>query len=106
MKELPLHKLVNRIDSPHYDDDEKGVSSIEEMELDMSIKEMIGAMKYNKFRVNWRMGKKDPEEKELRKIATYKAYQKELQRLILDGVDSDISVANGWKARGKEWRFR
>ncbi len=104
MREAPLHPILNKDSAGHYDIGK--TSAIEELEKELSIREAIGFCKANCFKYEFRQDHRGQKESDIRKIATYKAYQKELQRLILDGVDSDISVANGWKARGKEWRFR
>jgi len=102
--ELPLHVLINP-DSPHYDR-EDGKVGIEEMEKEMTLREMLGAMHYNIFKVNWRLGEKDDIEQELRKIETYENYLEELQLLLQRGIDDTISVARGWELISKKWRYK
>ena len=101
-----IHPLINRQDSPHYDKAD-GKVGIEEMEKTMSIREMIGAMKYNIFKVQWRLGNKDATDKELRKIATYEAYKKVLYDLIAKHNISDhIFVNRGWEIANIKWEYK
>lgn len=100
----PLHPLINP-DSPHYDK-EDGKVAIEELEKELSIREMIGFVKGNIFKYKWRMGAKDSEQKETRKIETYVAYQNELYGLLPLGIDDRISVYQAWEIAGKEWQYK
>jgi hypothetical protein len=101
----PLHPLLNP-NSPHYDAGEDGKVAIEELEKEMTIQEMIGAMKYNIFKVNWRFGRKDPTDLERSKLKTYRDYMQELSYLIAIDIDPRISVNRGWDLAKKRWLYR
>lgn len=76
-----LHPLINKVDSAHYDR-EDGRSAIEELEKQLTIREMIGFCEGNIFKYKFRMGEKDPTAKEYRKIKTYENYLKLLHELV------------------------
>jgi hypothetical protein len=99
------HPLINQEDSPHYDR-EDGKVAIEEMEKVMNIREMIGFCRGNLFKYDWRLGDKDSEDVERRKIKTYQNYRAVLYRLLQQGIEERLSVARAFEIAGVQWRYR
>lgn len=75
---MTLHPLLNP-DSAHYQDGKK--VAIEEMERELSVREMIGYCKGNIFKYAFRKELKGALEADEKKIATYEAYLKLLKDL-------------------------
>ncbi len=98
-----IHPLINKSATNHYNID--GTSAVEELEKELSIREMIGFCSGNIFKYKYRQDRKGQKEADLIKIKTYEDYKKELVNLIHRGIDSSISVHHGWIAANKEWTY-
>lgn len=104
MTKIPLHPLINPSSTHYRKDGEK--TSIQQMEEEMSIREMIGAMLYNIKKVQYRMGNKDDIEKEVAKLQTYKDYLMELYKLLQQGLSDEFSVHRAWELTEITWRYK
>ncbi len=99
-----LHVLINEDSAGHYDID--GVSAIEEMEKDMSIREAIGYSRGNLLKYNFRKNHKGQKDSDDKKIKTYELYLGALYTLLRKGIDERSSVARGWQLTEQKWDFR
>lgn len=99
---LQLHPLINK-NSPHYDNE--GTNAIAELEKQLNIREMIGFVKGNIFKYNYRKEEKGQIKSDLEKIKTYEAYLEALHDLLGKNWDETLSVARAWEITGKKWRY-
>ena len=99
-----LHVLINKDSAGHYEVD--GVSAIEEMEKETSIREAIGFARCSIFKYKFRKNHKGQKDSDEKKIKTYELYLGALLTLLQKGVDDTISVTRGWELTGQEWDFR
>ena len=93
------HPLINK-NSKHYDTKEKpAIQLLEEM---LSVSAMMGWVEGNIFKYEYRKDHKGQKESDEEKIATFKAYQDVLKRLLHRGFKSH-TVA--WALKCEEISF-
>ena len=109
-EELPLHPLLdkdkngNNLNDHYYRLKETAIYTIEK---ENSVEEVMSWAKITIQKYKLRMGFKDDEEKELKKIEAYKRYYDELNSIIeYEHKLKDIQVLKAFKIMNKKWRYR
>ena len=100
---MQLHPLINK-NSKHYD--QEGETAIEKFEAKATIREAIGACKFNLTKYNYRKYHKGQAAEDEIKIMTYYNYKVELLALLQTGLTDDSIVKHAWKDVGIQWAYR
>ena len=107
MIETKPHPLVNKSDSPHYDSKEPGEKTfIEKFEQQYTIRQIHNWCLITIDKYIYRIGSKDDEDKEMRKIKTYTDYSVMLKKII-DSYPmlSDMTAKTAYQHLNYHWRY-
>ena len=96
-----MHPLTNP-DAKHYDANEE--PTIQRMERELTINELIGACKFNLFKYNDRQDHKGQKKKDIEKIIDYHAFLKFLEEIEDMGLGDDIAE-NAYKYLGLNIKY-
>ena len=105
--ELPLHPLINKEDSPHYDSSGKE-TTIERFERDYTVRDLLAWATITEAKYNdpGRANKGEPQ-KDLRKALSYKNYAATLRSVIDKNVETkDMSAQMAYKTLQIKWRYQ
>jgi len=106
-KKLPLHPLINKKDSPHYDSHGKE-TAIERFEREYTVRKLMGWAEITKAKYDdpGRRNKGEAE-KDIRKSKTYSDYFKMLHSLVLKEAEfADMKADQVYKILNIKWRYR
>jgi hypothetical protein len=98
---MNLHPLINK-NSKHYDTGNK--TTIEKLEDILTVREMIGACKFNIYKYEDRADFKGQKKEDLEKIKTYVDYLELL--LTIDSMSSDFTVKKAFELNGLSFKYR
>lgn len=99
---MQLHPLLNP-NSTHYEDE--GRVSIQEMEKEMTVIEMVGYCKGNIFKYEFRKFNKGALEADIEKMRTHEAYMRVLKDMASLSLDNHF-VADALKMTKREFAYR
>jgi len=101
---VPTHPLLNP-ESKHYDDDDEGLSFIEQFEEDHTVRQVLSWAIINVEKYMYRQNKKGQKTSDLKKIETYSKYMDVLIKLSQGGY-SDMLVMRAYRKEGIIWCYK